>query len=500
MQCATCGTEVIEGQRFCRSCGAGIAPDAVPPPAAVQTDVRTGVTTGVTTDSDSLSPVGKTSRPTKAGTNPVGENSGAQTNLLEQAPGNETRVMDSDALAAVGQTNPSLDATLVEAPLKQQTTPDLQGASGVKAGGAALPAQTGGQLPQAAVTEAMSVSYNTTPPSSRLPQAPPRATANSKGWMVAIGGIALFGAIFLAFLLLGRANRVNRSATQAPPPSRPAPAAEASGETYLSEERAAVDDEETVITERFPLFNNAKFNLSNLSGDITIEGVEGTEAQIRVIKTGGSVEERANLRILYSTLGGNLSLQSPQLPSPKVEIAYEVKLPRSLSQVNIQTVSSKVQVSNIDALVDVKTKSGQTTLAKLVGAVRVETESGDVQIEQASGDIAVTASKSNIELRGVNGKVEVNNTAGDSKAVFDNSTLADSLRFESVSGSIDVRFRADLNADLDADTTSGTIDVQGLGVEVTKSPGFSRAAGRVGIGGRPLKITTVSGNIKVRKS
>lgn len=473
MQCATCGADVIEGQRFCRVCGVAVEPSAAPSTAAMPTDI------------ENQAEPGRTSRATKVDTNPVGESSGAQTRVIESRRDNETRVMESDPLAAdqspaavqPGQTNRALP-TLDDA-IRHQTNPALNAATPPAAGARVQPVPP----------------YVTTPHGAQL--TPMMQPKQSKGWMIALGGIALFGIIFLAALMIGRSSRPAPPVPTAPPtPSVPG----APNELYLSEEGADIDDEETVITQKFPLVGAAKFNLSNLSGDIIIEGVEGTEAQIKVIKTGGTVEERQSLKIIYSTVGGNLSLKSPQLLNNNVDIAYEVKLPRSLSQVNIQAVSSKVKVTNVDALVAVHTTSGAVELSRLAGAIRVETESGEVTIEESSGDIGVTASKSKVELDGVNGTVEVDNTAGETRAVFESSTLADSLRFKSVSGDIEVRFESELNAEMDARTTSGKLDVQGLGVEVKQSPGFSQAVGRVGIGGLPLRVETVSGNIKVKKS
>ena len=467
MQCATCGAEILQGQRFCRACGTATEAGEAGEAGALQTDFI------------HLSEEGQTARATQGDTSPVGEQGNLQTSVLTPQQDNEKPGRESYPLARTAPpapTNPALGEAL-----RHQTNPSLP------------------ELPSPSSLAAPDSAYSTTTPAASgsrsvipVSSSPPR----SKGWMIAIGGIALFGLIFLSFLLFGRANRPSRPAA----PPAPAPASSPSGETYLSEERALIDEEATVITQKFPLVSPAKFNLINVSGNILIEGIEGAEVQVKVTKTGGTIDERRDIRIVYSTVGGNLTLKTPQMLASHIDVAYEVKLPRNLSQVNIQTLSSAVRVANVDALIDIKTASGAMELAKLVGAIRIETESGDILITQSSGDIGITASKSRVDLQGVNGTVEVNNTAGDTRAVFDSSTLSDSLSFESVSGNIDVRFRSELNAELDANTISGTMDVQGLGVDVKKSPGFSQAAGPVGIGGHPLKIKTVSGNIKVRKS
>ena len=70
------------------------------------------------------------------------------------------------------------------------------------------------------------------------------------------------------------------------------------------------------------------------------------------------------------------------------------------------------------------------------------------------------------------------------------------LTFESINGKIELRFKFAVNAELDANTVSGSIDLDGVELEVKKMPGSSQATGRLGVGGQPLKVKTLSGNIK----
>jgi DUF4097 and DUF4098 domain-containing protein YvlB len=99
----------------------------------------------------------------------------------------------------------------------------------------------------------------------------------------------------------------------------------------------------------------------------------------------------------------------------------------------------------------------------------------------------------------VKGAVQAEAMSSTIRASFENAPSIDDMKFETVSGDIDLSFKADLNAELDAQTVSGGIDVKTLGVPVTKSPGHAEAIGTIGNGGQTLKIETVSGRIKVTR-
>jgi hypothetical protein len=457
MQCANCGAELLQGQRFCRACGA-------------QADGPVAATQVIDTDPDSPVKVNNTTRPPRVNTNPVANSSHGQTTYMETPPNPETVLIDANLLAQ--QTTVMPEGQVQSAPVSIHSTSPFQ-------------AEQASDAPPA--------DFQTRPPASVATPQPPK---NSKGWLIALGSIALVGTIFFAFLMFGYLLRSPKGVTTPPPVTRES---KEPTEQYLSEEAARVTDDETVFTQKFPLPNSAKFFLSNVSGDITVEGIDGTEAEVKVTKRGGSADLRRDLKIIFSTLGGNLSLKPSKQFDNDIDVIYEIKLPRNLGQVNIDGVSSNVKLKNIDALLTVKSVSGALELSNLRGAVRAETQSGEIFLSQIIGNVTAKSTSGMIGLAGVSGSIQTDNTSGDTKATIDSTTSTDTLSFESINGSIDLQFKSDLNAELDANTVSGSIQANGLGVEVKQAPGSEQAIGRLGIGGQPLKIKTVSGDIKITK-
>ena len=124
-----------------------------------------------------------------------------------------------------------------------------------------------------------------------------------------------------------------------------------------------------------------------------------------------------------------------------------------------------------------------------------------------NGDVVARDLSGPIEARSVNGGVEIETSAGDATAQSVNGAVhaivrgqgSEPLRFESVNGAVDVMLPRGLDADLDAATVNGSITSD---FEITISGGLTmhrqRLNGRIGRGGRTLRVHTVNGSIRLR--
>jgi hypothetical protein len=141
-------------------------------------------------------------------------------------------------------------------------------------------------------------------------------------------------------------------------------------------------------------------------------------------------------------------------------VDFEVRVPRGV-RFKANTVMGDIRVSGLDARVS-------------AGSV-----SGDVRI--ATSDIANAST--------VSGSVEVSMGRTDWEGT---------LSFSTVSGDIDVQFGADLNAEVSYNTVSGNLDSEW---PIAMSRGGARSLrGTVGKGGRKLTLTTVSGDVDLRRA
>ena len=186
---------------------------------------------------------------------------------------------------------------------------------------------------------------------------------------------------------------------------------------------AAAQTEELVRT--IPMEPGGRFTLGNISGEITVTGVDGDDLTIRATKRvagRGSaaadaldrveidIEERGN-RVVVETdyprhrrsfLQSLASLLRGGERVPFVAVDYLVTVPRDTG-VAIESFDGDVTVEGVDGETHVKTVSGDGRLASLARLVAVETFSGNLEIADVRSDDVLTAEtvSGRIDIEGV---------------------------------------------------------------------------------------------------
>jgi len=136
--------------------------------------------------------------------------------------------------------------------------------------------------------------------------------------------------------------------------------------------------------------------------------------------------------------------------------------------------------------------------AQLPAGVRFvgETVNGDVEANDLSGPVRAST---------VNGGVRLSTSAGDASGNTVNGSVTavvrgqgqGPLRFRTVNGSVTVSLPKQLDADLEAETVNGAIETD-YPITVTGRLTPRRLNGRIGQGGRSLRLETVNGSIHIR--
>jgi hypothetical protein len=124
------------------------------------------------------------------------------------------------------------------------------------------------------------------------------------------------------------------------------------------------------------------------------------------------------------------------------------------------------------------TVNGDVEVANLAGPVNAETVNGSVRLETTGGDASA-------------------NTVNGSVAAVLHGQGTTPLSFKTVNGGVTVSVPKDLNADLEAETVNGSIETD-FPITVTGRINRRHLDGRIGQGGRHLKIEPVNGSIRLR--
>lgn len=315
---------------------------------------------------------------------------------------------------------------------------------------------------------------------------PPTRSRSPWGWIIALIGIGLFAFIVLGIFVGVRAGREARRAMTPPRAAEPATG------TGITEAKPV----------SIPLNKDATVSLKNISGKITVEGWDEPNAEVRIIKRGGSSQDQKDAKVLVDSDPTRLSLQlAPSRGNTNVTVEYEVKLPRQVGKIELSGASSDIELHDVNAAtIMVSTASGSVEIVDANGDIIAKTASGEVNMGSVKGNITASSQSGSINISDVTGTVNTSTISGKTDVTFENLSQGGPLDFKSVSGGIDIQFQDRADFDLTAETVSGNIELNGdFGMEVEKRVVGARASGRVGSGGTPLRVKTVSGGIQLSK-
>jgi DUF4097 and DUF4098 domain-containing protein YvlB len=166
---------------------------------------------------------------------------------------------------------------------------------------------------------------------------------------------------------------------------------------------------------------------------------------------------------------------------------------------NLESGSGDMELSNLQGQLQVHTGSGNVHARDIAGAFTADAGSGDIQLEEkSSGDVRVHTGSGNIEARGVNGGLDLEAGSGD---VIAEGAIANGWNIRTGSGDVSLRLPTNAAFDLQAHTSSGTVDVN-QPVTMVVQGNLERARrsveGKVRGGGPTLMVRTGSGDISIR--
>jgi Toastrack DUF4097 len=168
-------------------------------------------------------------------------------------------------------------------------------------------------------------------------------------------------------------------------------------------------------------------------------------------------------------------------------------------QLSTDSSSGDHEIFNIevDAL-NISSTSGDVTVhsGKLVQSI-INTSSGDVTLEKtSSANLKIDLTSGRAKLEKYSGNLDFSSSSGSLMASFE--SVGNEIRANSSSGDITLIFDADDGFTLNADTSSGDIDIE-FPVTMTGNFDKDQFQGSVADGGGRVSIDTSSGDITIKK-
>ena len=275
------------------------------------------------------------------------------------------------------------------------------------------------------------------------------------------------------------------------------------------------------INQTYQLPPGARVEVSSIRGPVEIVTADTATAEVQIIRSARTREDLEYHKVEIQQAGNNLVVRGVQEPEERrernIQVNHQVilKLPRHID-LSVSSISGHLKVGDVDGPANVSSISGSAKIGNVsklqissisgslgigdVGAdARVNSVSGSVQIGNVGAEARVNSVSGDLRIGQVDGPLDVSSVSGGLNATLV-SLSPQGIHIKSVSGSVEIGFKSEVNADFRADGVSGDVYLEVPNVFRDSEEKSSNVRARIGAGGTPITISSVSGDIRLRRS
>jgi hypothetical protein len=260
----------------------------------------------------------------------------------------------------------------------------------------------------------------------------------------------------------------------------------------------------------FAVTGAARLALTTFDGNIEVRGWDRNEVRVEVEKRGPD-QATVDKILVKATQTGNA-------------IAIDVAKPSPLERTGFRRTPSASLVVSVptETAITARSGDGAVTIRRVNGNVDIDTDDGNVRVEEVKGNLTIRTGDGAVDARQVDGGARINTGDGNIRA----EGAFKALVLETKDGAVDVSARSGslvesdwtvttgdgnvrlelpkgVNAELDAETADGRVQVDGASGKAADAGGRDDRErrsfrGALGIGGKALKVRSGSGSIDVK--
>jgi hypothetical protein len=259
----------------------------------------------------------------------------------------------------------------------------------------------------------------------------------------------------------------------------------------------------------FTVTGAVRLSVTTFDGSIEVRGWDRNEVLAEVEKRGPDQATVDKIQVKAVQDGNAITIDVPK-PSPLSTTGFR----RSPSATLVVSVP-------IATAVTARSGDGSITIRRVNGKADLDTDDGSVRVEELKGDVTIRTGDGSVDARHIEGGARINTGDGSVRA----EGVLRAVDIETRDGSVDVNARKGsavesewtvttgdggvrmelpegLNAELDAACADGRvrIDMAGGTSAGGENDDHERRSfrGKLGSGGRPLKVRSGSGSISVK--
>jgi DUF4097 and DUF4098 domain-containing protein YvlB len=259
----------------------------------------------------------------------------------------------------------------------------------------------------------------------------------------------------------------------------------------------------------FPVAGKPEVVLSTFDGSIEIRPWDKPDVQVIVEKRGRDKEDVAVIDVQASQNGnrievtvsepknsGGFNIHFNNHRSAKlivsVPAASDVAAKSGDGSIDIEQVTGRVQLRSGDGAIRGRSLVGEVTAHSGDGSITLDGVNGTLNVDTGDGSITLGGMLANVHARSGDGSVRIQAEPGSMPNADWDITTGD--------GSVTLALPDDFGAELDAHTGDGGIRMVDITLSnVTGQSGRNTLRGRLGPGGRNLRVRTGDGSITVRR-
>ncbi|MFF9776618.1 DUF4097 domain-containing protein [Streptomyces sp. NPDC013978] len=236
-----------------------------------------------------------------------------------------------------------------------------------------------------------------------------------------------------------------------------------------------------------------------VNGTVNVVGTDEGSARLEVADVEGPpltvTQKDGTLTVAYDDLPWKGFLKWLDRKGWRRNVLVSLAVPTG-TRVEVGVVGATAVVSGLGGRTEVKGVSGDTTLVGLSGPVRATTVSGSVEAQALTGDLRLSSVSGDLTvIEGSCPTVKADSVSGAIILDLDPTGGPTDIGLSSVSGEIAIRLPHPADAEVEANTASGTISNAFDDLRVSGPWGAHKVTGRLGPGNGRLKATTLSGSI-----
>ncbi|MDF2273181.1 DUF4097 family beta strand repeat-containing protein [Streptomyces coacervatus] len=235
-----------------------------------------------------------------------------------------------------------------------------------------------------------------------------------------------------------------------------------------------------------------------VNGTVNVVGTDEGSARLEVSEIEGPpllvTQQGGTLTVAYDDLPWKGFLKWLDRKGWRRSAVVSLAVPAD-TRVEVGVVGAAAVISGIEGRTEVKGVTGDTTLVGLTGPVRADTVSGNLEAQALRGDLRFNSVSGDLTVVEAGSSVKADSVSGSMIVDLDPAGRPTDIILANVSGEIAIRLPHPADAQVEANTASGTVSSAFEDLRVSGQWGAKRITGRLGSGSGSLKATTVSGSI-----